>query len=112
VRSLPKDAPLYVVRNIKPHVRANVFKHDGTHQHIMAHSPIMVPMEAEHLPPMHNKPPRPSLRMNDAGEWQAERLPDHMRGARLPRRDRIIASRPLIPGTPFYTTRELMNERL
>lgn len=109
IHRLPASAPLYIVREIKPHLRANLWFPGGARRSVMAHSPILFPLDPDQRPPVHGEPARPRV-PDDPGE--ATPLPgDTPAGPRLPRSNRVIASRPLIPGTPIFTSLEAMGER-
>lgn len=109
IHRLPASAPLYIVREIKPHLRANIWLPGGARRSVMAHSPILFPLSPDQHPPVHGEPARPRV-PDEPGE--ASLLPgDNPAGPRLSRSDRVIASRPLIPGTPIFTSLDAMGER-
>ncbi len=108
IRRLPASAPLYIVREIKPHLRANLFFPSGARRSVMAHSPILFPLAPDQRPPVHGMPVRPRV-PDKPGE--VDTFPTETpAGPRLPRSNRVIASQPLIPGTPIFTSMDAMRE--
>jgi hypothetical protein len=104
---LPAEAPLYMVHEVKPHLRANITLAEDQRRIIMAHSPILIPLAENQAPPLHGQPARPKVLEEGADEvFETGRA-----GKRLPRSNRIIASHPLIPGTSLYTSLDAMGER-
>lgn len=110
IHRLPASAPLYLVREVKPHLRANITVVPGERRLVMAHSPIVFPLAPDQPPPLHGEPARPQV--TEEGEArEAALVQEGHAGQRLPRSNRTIASRPLVPGTPLFTSIEVMGER-